>query len=47
MVLPAGWRVTNSSVPATVSLEPDGRVRVDFQNPRNDEVSVLLTARRR
>lgn len=47
MVLPAGWTVTNCSVPATISRTDDGRVRLDFMNPRNDEVSVLLTARRR
>ena len=46
VVLPAGWTVTNSSVPATVSRTPDGRVRLDFLNPRNDELDVLLTAKR-
>lgn len=47
MVLPAGWYLTNCSIPATVSLEPDGRVRLDFINPRNDNIEVLVTARRR
>ena len=47
MVLPAGWMLTNCSVPATVSLTDDGRVRLDFINPRNDEIAVLVTARRR
>ncbi|HEV8411004.1 MAG TPA: hypothetical protein VGQ30_10865 [Gemmatimonadaceae bacterium] len=47
VVLPAGWMLTNSSVPATVSEQPDGRIRVDFINPRTDEIPVLLTARRR
>ena len=47
VVLPAGWALTNSSVPATVSRSPDGRVRLDFINPRTDELSVLITARRR
>jgi hypothetical protein len=47
MVLPAGWYLTNSSIPATVSMEPDGRVRLDFVNQRNDNVEVLVTARRR
>ena len=47
MVLPAGWYLTNSSIPATVSMEPDGRVRLDFVNPRNDNVEVLVTAKRR
>lgn len=47
VVLPAGWILTNSAIPATVSTMPDGRVRLDFINPRPDEIAVLLTARRR
>lgn len=47
MVLPAGWALANCSVPATVSRADDGRVRVDFVNPRNDEIAVYLTAVRR
>jgi hypothetical protein len=47
MVLPAGWYLTNSSIPATVRLQEDGRVVLDFVNPRNDNVEVLITARRR
>lgn len=47
MVLPAGWYLTNCSIPATVSLTADGQVRLDFVNPRNDNVEVLVTARRR
>lgn len=47
VVLPAGWVLTNSSIPGTVSTLPDGRVRLDFINPRPDEIAVLITARRR
>jgi hypothetical protein len=47
VVLPAGWVLTNSSIPATVSTMADGRVRLDFINPRPDEIAVLITARRR
>jgi hypothetical protein len=47
VVLPAGWILTNSSIPATVSTLPDGRIRLDFVNPRPDEIAVLVTARRR
>jgi len=46
VVLPAGWVLTNSAVPAIVSETDDKRVRLDFLNPRNDEVSVLITAKR-
>jgi hypothetical protein len=47
VVLPAGWVLTNSSIPATVSTMADGRVRLDFINPRPDEIAVLITAKRR
>ncbi len=47
VVLPAGWMLTNSSIPATVSTRPDGRVQLDFINGRPDEIGVLITARRR
>ncbi len=47
VVLPAGWVLTNSTIPATVSAMPDGRVRLDFINPRPDEIQALITARRR
>jgi hypothetical protein len=29
-----------------VSTTPDGRVRLDFVNPRNDEIAVLIKGRR-
>jgi hypothetical protein len=47
VVLPAGWMVTNSSIPATVTEQTDGRARLDFINPRPDDIAVLITARRR
>ncbi len=47
VVLPAGWVLTNSAIPATVSTLPDGRVRLDFVNPRPDEIATVITARRR
>lgn len=46
IVLPAGWRVTTSSIPATVSLTNDGRVRMAYVNPRPDSIDVFLKARR-
>jgi len=47
VVLPEGWYLTNSAVPGTISETADGRVRLDFINPRPDEIDVLFTARRR
>jgi hypothetical protein len=46
-VLPEGWYLTGSSIPATVRQQPDGRIRLDFWNDRPDEIAVLIKARRR
>jgi len=47
VVLPQGWYLTASAIPATVSLLPDGRIRLDFVNARPDEIAVLIKAKRR
>jgi hypothetical protein len=47
VVLPAGWYLTASAIPATVSQTSDGRIRLDFVNPRPDEIAVLIKAKRR
>jgi hypothetical protein len=47
VVLPEGWYLTASSIPAVVSETPDGRIRLDFENPRPDEIAVLIKAKRR
>ena len=47
VVLPAGWYLTACSIPAAVAETADGRVRLDFVNPRPDEIDVLIKARRR
>jgi hypothetical protein len=46
VVLPKGWMLTNSSFPVVVSRLADGRIRLDFNNPRPDQVEALFTARR-
>lgn len=46
MVLPAGWRVTTSSIPVTVSLTDEGHVRLAYVNPRPDSIDVFVKARR-
>lgn len=45
VVLPAGWYLTDSSIPATVRELPDGRIRLDFWNDRPDSIDVLIKAR--
>ena len=47
VVLPAGWYLTASSIPAVVSETADARIRLDFVNPRPDEIAVYLRAARR
>jgi len=47
VVLPAGWYLTATSIPAVVTMTGDGRVRLDYNNPRPDEVAVLLKGRKR
>jgi hypothetical protein len=47
VVLPAGWYLLASSIPAPVRQLPDGRIRLDFWNGRPDSVDVLIKAKRR
>ncbi len=47
VVLPAGWYLTVSSIPATVSTTEDGTIRLSFVNGRPDAIDVFLKARRR
>src|SRR5208282_3968731 len=42
VVLPAGWYLTASAIPATITQLPDGRVRLDFWNGRPDSVDILI-----
>ena len=47
VVLPEGWYLTASSIPATITQMADGRIRLDFWNGRPDSVDVLIRAKRR
>ncbi|MDP2321920.1 MAG: hypothetical protein Q8O42_21590 [Acidobacteriota bacterium] len=46
VVLPAGWTVVANSIPAVISQDADGRQRLYYENARNDEIQVLIRARR-
>lgn len=46
VVLPRGWALSASSMPAVVRTQPDGRVRLEFTNPRPDELNTVITAHR-
>jgi len=45
VVLPAGWYLTHSSIPAVIRETPDGKVRLDFVNGRTDSIDVLIKGR--
>jgi hypothetical protein len=47
VVLPAGWSLLDSAIPAVVTHTDDGRVRLYFENNRPDEIATLIRARRR
>jgi hypothetical protein len=47
LVLPAGWYLTTSSIPATITQTDDGRTRLAFVNPRPDSIDVFVKGRRK
>lgn len=47
VILPEGYALAGSAFPATISLTDDNKIRLDFVNPRNDEVRALVLARKR
>jgi hypothetical protein len=47
VVLPAGWWLAASAVPAVVDETDDGRLRLRFDNDGPDAIDVLVRARRR
>ena len=47
VVLPLGWYLTASAVPATVSTRKDGRVELVYSNDRPGDIDVLIRGRQR
>lgn len=47
VTLPAGWMLTSVNAPATISLDEQGRITLRFVNTRNDDISIVIKARRR
>lgn len=47
VTLPPGWMLSESTVPAIVSLDAEGRIVCRFTNPRTDEIHVVLKGRKR
>jgi hypothetical protein len=47
VTLPVGWMLTQLTVPGIIALDQQGRITCRFTNPRDDEIHVVLKARRR
>ena len=47
VTLPEGWFLTEVTVPAIISTDSEGRVMCRFNNPRTDEIHVILKAKQR
>jgi hypothetical protein len=47
VILPAGWMLVSVNTPALISLDAEGRVRLRFTNVRNDELSVVIRAKKK
>ena len=47
VVLPLGWSLTDSSIPAVVDETANGEIRLHFQNDRPGVIEVMIRARRR
>lgn len=47
VILPPGWFLTSSVIPATVSLSTEGLIQLDYINPSPDEIDVLIKGGRR
>jgi hypothetical protein len=41
----AGWHLTGSAIPATITQMEDGRVRRALVNPRPDAIDVFVKGR--
>ena len=47
VIIPEGWYVTASSIPAVVGETDDGRIQLDYVNDRPGSIDVFLKAKRR
>lgn len=47
LTLPEGWMISSCSVPAIISEDEQGRIVLRLWNPRNDELHVIVHARKR
>ena len=46
VTLPAGWTLTSLNTPAIITRDEQGRTKLRFANIRNDELTVVIRARK-
>jgi len=47
VTLPPGWMLTSVNTPAVITLDAEGRITMRFTNIRNDELLVIIKAKKR
>ncbi len=47
VTLPAGWMLTSVNVPAVISLDEEGRIKLRFTNTRNGDLAIEIKAKPR
>jgi len=47
VTLPQGWMLASVNIPAVISLDDQGRIRLRFTNTRNGDLAVVIKARKR
>ncbi|HLW53112.1 MAG TPA: hypothetical protein VKW06_09735 [Candidatus Angelobacter sp.] len=47
VTLPAGWMLVSVNIPAVISLDEEGRIKLRFSNTRNGDLAIEIRARRR
>ncbi|HSP07440.1 MAG TPA: hypothetical protein VLR94_09700 [Acidobacteriota bacterium] len=47
LTLPAGWMLVSCTFPAIITQDAEGRIVLQLNNPRNDEIHVIVHARKR
>jgi hypothetical protein len=47
VTLPAGWMLTSINIPAVVTLDEEGRIRLRLVNTRNGDLAVVIRSKKR
>jgi hypothetical protein len=47
ITLPQGWMIVSCSYPSIIAQDQEGKITLELNNPRNDELHVVLRAKKR